>query len=526
MAKSKLTADEQLADALSGFFADPLGYVMFIFPWDTEPAIQLVELQSPYKERFPKCKYGPDVWACEFLDQWGAEIKKRHFDGKKAVSPIRFATASGHGIGKSTLSAWIIKFIMDTRPFCRGTVTANTGAQLKSKTWAEVGKWHKLSLTQHWFNYSDSRGAMSMKRVGYENEWVCNAITWKENSSEAFAGQHAANSTSFYLFDEASVIPDPIFEVRGGGLTDGEPMTFDFGNPTRKSGVFFEECVGKLRQRHIVRSIDSRKVFLTNKGLIQEYLEDYGEDSDYFKVKVRGVFPAAGSVQFIPTDQVELAMSRLLVLDKDAQLLIGVDVARFGDDETVIYPRVGMDARSFPISRYRGIDTNQTVGHIIETVQFFRELGKECAGLFIDGGNTGGAVIDNLRHLGYNPIEVTFGGGAIDSKTYRFKSDELWGRMRDGIKTRLALPDATSATGMLLKEQLTQREFGYTLLGNKIHLESKKDMKERLKGGCASPDVADALACTYAQDVMPVIPGELPPAQKVTSEYDPHEAKD
>ena len=132
MTAEELTPDEQLAEDLAGFYADPLGYVMYCFPWDEERAIQVVVLQSPFKERFPGalCKtptcpfhekvgdhaHGPDVWACEFLDELGEEIKKRGFDGANAVPPIRFSTVSGHDIGKSALTGWLIKFILDPRP--------------------------------------------------------------------------------------------------------------------------------------------------------------------------------------------------------------------------------------------------------------------------------------------------------------------------------------------------------------------------------------------------------------------------
>ena len=263
-------AELQLATDLSNLFADPLGYVMYIFPWTSYQTIQLVELQSPYKERFSGCKYGPDVWACEFLDALGEEIKARKFDGRSAVDPIQMATASGHGIGKSVLVAWLIKFIMDTRPFSKGTVTANTAEQLKTKTWAELGKWHKLSLTEHWFIYNSGRGAMNLAHKKHKEEWRCDAQTCREENSEAFAGQHAASATSFYIFDEASAVPDKIFEVREGGTTDGEPMVFDFGNPTRNSGRFFEHCAGRFRHRYKVRCIDSRSVSITNKERIQQ----------------------------------------------------------------------------------------------------------------------------------------------------------------------------------------------------------------------------------------------------------------
>ena len=114
-----LTPDEQLADEISQFYDDPLGYVMFNFPWDTDKSIQLVKLPKKYHNRF-NSEYGPDEWACEFLDQWGEEIRARGFDGRISVPPIQFSSSSGHGIGKTVLVAWIVKFIMDTRPFARG----------------------------------------------------------------------------------------------------------------------------------------------------------------------------------------------------------------------------------------------------------------------------------------------------------------------------------------------------------------------------------------------------------------------
>lgn len=491
--------DDQLAEALAEFYDDPLGHVMFSYPWDSDPSIQLVELSEPWASRF-NCKYGPDKWACEFLDRVGKEVRERSFDGRVSVPPIQFATASGHGIGKSVIVGWIIKWLMDTRPFAKGVVTAGTDAQLRTKTWAEVGKWHKLSLTRGWFQYNTGRGAMSMTHKKYPEQWRCDAQTCREENSEAFAGLHAANSTPFYIFDEASAVPDKIYEVREGGTTDGEPMTFDFGNPTRNSGRFFEECRGRFKHRYISVQIDSRSVAITNKERIQQWVDDYGEESDFVKVRVRGEFPSAGTAQFIPTATVEEAMARPTYEDRTARLRIGVDVARFGDDDSVIFPRIGNDARSWPFECYSGLDTVALVGKVIEMVRFFRGFNVEAEGIFVDGGGVGGGVVDQLRALGYNVFEVQYGSRPTDTNTYRFKSDELWGNLREAIKTRLILPTLQSPKATELKEQLTQREFGYTLVGNKTHLETKADMKSR---GLASPDIADALANTYAFDVAP-----------------------
>ncbi len=216
-------------------------------------------------------------------------------------------------------------------------------------------------------------------------------------------------------------------------------------------------------------------------------------------------------------------MEREEKLDRDAALVIGVDVARYGDDEAVVYPRIGMDARSFPPKRYRQLDTNQLVGKVIQMVQEFRLLGLETAMIFVDATGSAG-VADNLRHLGYPVMDIIFGAGAIDSKRYRYKSDEIWGRMKEAMP-KLMLPKINEPSGVDLKMQLTQREFGYTLSGNKIHLEAKKVMKARLGGAAASPDIADALACTFAQEIAPksfLMSGLLAKGlQQVKHDYDP-----
>lgn len=512
------SSDELLMDDISKFYADPLGYVMYIFPWDSEPSIQMVELQEPYASRF-NSKFGPDIWACEFLDELGEEIKKRKFDGKTAVDPIRFSTASGHGIGKSTLVAWLIKFILDTRPYSKGVVTANTAEQLKTKTWAELAKWNALSLSAHLWNYTSGRGAMSLYRIGppeISNKWRCDAQTCREENAEAFQGLHAANSTPFYIFDEASGIPDKIWEARFGGATDGEPMSFDFGNPTRKSGYFYENCIGRFKHRYITRSIDSRTVSITNKGLFKQWEDDWGEDSDYFKVKVRGTFPSIGSVQFIGSDLAYDAQLRILEPNKKDSLLIGVDVARFGDDSTVIFPRIGRDAKSFPYREFKGLDNVQVAEKVIEYIKEFSQLGRKLDGLFVDGGGLGGGVVDILRRLGYNPIDVNFGSKSAD-KRYIRKVDEIWGKMRDDMQY-LALPNERD-----LYDQLTQREYGFTHNG-KIQLESKSDMRKR---GIQSPDIADALALTYASPISADLGLESYNTTIASNEwdYDPLKAK-
>ena len=528
MAEEPLTPDQELALELAKFYDDPLGHVMFSYPWDTDKTIQIVKLQSPWKERFPNCEYGPDVWACEFLDDIGAETKARNFNGVDAVSPLRYSTGSGHGIGKSVMVAWIIKWIMDTRPLSIGTVTANTDTQLRTKTWAELGKWHKLSATEHWFDFSTGRGAMALKHKEHREKWAVSAQTSRKENSEGFAGQHSVSATSFYIFDEASGIDSGIFDVREGGLTDGEPMIFDFGNPTRNSGAFYENCVGKYAHKYKVRMIDSRTVAITNKKLIADWAAERGEDSDFFKIRVKGEFPSQSSWQFISAADVDTAMNRELPqqVSRDATpLVFGVDVARKGTNESVIQPRLGNDARSWPAKTFTGLKTTELVDKIIEEVKFFRKLGLKVAAIFVDGGGVGGGVVDQLERLGYPVVEVLFGGKPQDGKVYRFKGDEMWGKLRSELQRGLCLPMNHDKGGKELKEQLTQREFSFTLQGNKIWLETKEEMELR---GLESPDRADALVLTYARDVSAAVLGEgrQGETQSTVHEYDPLTRKD
>ena len=258
-----------------------------------------------------------------------------------------------------------------------------------------------------------------------------------------------------------------------------------------------------------LRNIDSRTVQITNKNLFNEWIEDYGEDSDFVKVKVRGIFPSQSSVQFINSEDVNHSMSRPLPFSNKAPLVIGGDVARFGDNDTVIFPRIGDDARSFPFKRYNGLDNMQVADRVAQMIAEFQQIGKPCSALFMDGGGMGSGPIDRLRQMGYSPIEVQFGGRATDRR-YRFKGDEIWGRMRDALKN-LCIPSDDE-----LRAELIQREYAFTPSGL-INLESKTDIKKR---GGESPDIADALALTFGAEIAVDVP--VGP-QKYVYEYDPLE---
>lgn len=463
---------QMIAEDLARFYADPFGYVMWCFPWG--------EKGTPLEQYS-----GPRQWQKDFLIDLGNEIKARGFNGINPVTPIQESTGSGHGIGKSALSAFLIKFILDTRPFSKGCVTANTSDQLKTKTWGELGKWHNMSLTKQFFTYNSGKGSMTLYNNQYPEIWRCDALTCREENSEAFAGLHASNSTPFYLFDEGSAVPEKIYEVAQGGLTDGEPMFFIFGNPTRNTG-FFRETFGKYKHRWKTRQIDSRDVEGTNKELFQSWINDYGLDSDFVKVRVRGIFPSSSVCQFISSELVEKAMGKHLheSLYSFAPKCLGVDVSYFGDDRSAIFLRQGL--RSSLLWQGYDIDTMRLAGLV---GQYEDEYKTDAT--FVDVTGVGAGVVDRLRQLGRNPMAVQFAASPIKQK-YKNKRAECWGEMKDWLESGGVIPELND-----LRDDLISPEYFFDS-ANKIQLESKADMKKR---GLASPDLADGLALTFAQPV-------------------------
>ena len=483
----------ELPQMMGELRADPLGFAMWAFDWGSDPSMRVVELPAQYRERFDS-QFGPDAWACELLEDIGRQVRHRAFDGKKAVDAVRSAVASGHGIGKSAVTAWLVLWIMSTRPNARGVVTASTGPQLESKTWAQVASWTKRCATRDWWDVSTGRGSMKMVAKAAPESWNCFAQTARAESAESFAGLHAADSSPFFLVDESSGVPDAIKEVMEGAMTDGEPFLIAFGNPTRNTGWFHAAFHGQ-RHRWTTRQIDSRDVAITNKDQIAQWVQDFGVESDFVKVRVRGIFPSASSLQFVPTDLVDTAMSRELPDSRGETIVIGVDVARFGDDSSVIFTRVGRDAREWPIQRFAKIDTMVLVGHVANHANLFRGTGRHVS-ICVDAGGVGSGVADRLRQLGYDVTDIQFGGRAYDPKRYANRRAEIWGLMKDWLAG-----GAIPCDDALLTD-LTGVEYAFNA-ADQIQLERKESMKAR---GLSSPDAADALACTFAVPTMLSMP--------------------
>src|SRR5579883_393290 len=474
--------DRSLADAVADFYADPLGIVLFAYPWGEKGPLENEE--------------GPDENQREFLSSLGKEVRKRKFDGATPVMPIQMCEASGHGTGKSAMGAWITDWILSTRPDSLGTVTAGTAKQLETRTWAAIQSWSELCITAHWFDIR-AKGIFSKVQP---KTWNVTPQTCKPENAQSFAGQHAKRSTSWYLFDEASAVPDTVWGVALGGLTDGEPMFFAWGQPERNTGQFYEITSGRERDRWNHRRVDSRSSRFTNKKLIDEWIRDYGEDSDWCRVRIFGLPPKASELQFIDRERVEAAQERTGKPLDDDPLIAGVDVSGGGAAWNVIRFRRGIDARSVtaggtvpaPI-RMPGEHGKEREALIAKCAEILNERSREkrIAAMFIDSA-FGAPVYERLKALGFDQVfEINFGAPSPDKHQKNMRA-YMWDRMKDWLPTgmidrnddRLAIELCAPGAQMNRSGQLV--------------IEPTEDVQKRIGH---STDDADALALTFARRV-------------------------
>ena len=477
-----------------GIKNDPLAFVLTAYPWG--------EAGSPLEHHV-----GPRKWQRQILTDLRDHIRENN--GKIDFDTFRMAVASGRGIGKSALVSWLVIWMMTTRIGGSVIVSANSEAQLRSVTWAEITKWMAMSINSHWFEIAATR-IMPAKWLTeiVEKElrkgtryWSCEGRLWSEENPDAYAGLHNHDGVML-IFDEASGIPDSIWSVSDGFFTENTPHRFHiaFSNPRRNTGYFYEAFNSK-RAFWRTSNIDARDVEGTDKNLYQRILDEYGADSYQANVEVYGQFPSEGDDQFIPVNLIDDAMKRPRQKDETAPIVIGVDPARFGSDATVIAVRQGRDI--IDIKRLRGADTMEVVGHVIDAIEEYKP-----ALTVIDEGGLGAGVVDRLKEQRYKIRGVNFGSKAKNQIMWGNKRAEMWGAMRDWLKTGSVPADR------FLKSDLIGPKTKPDSKGT-LFLESKKDMRSR---GLASPDAADAIAVTFA---FPVASREGRVDKKRTHAYSP-----
>ena len=456
---------------------NPLAFVLYAFPWG-KPGTPLEHFSGPRK------------WQREVLSELAEHIKQNN--GKVDFDTFRMATSSGRGIGKSALVSWLVLWMLSTRIGSTTIVSANSEAQLRSVTWAEITKWLSMAMNTHWFEVSATR-VMPAKWLTELVErdlklgtryWGVEGRLWSAENPDSYAGVHNFSGVML-VFDEASGIDDSIWSVASGFFTENTPNRFwlAFSNPRRNSGYFYEAFHSK-RDFWKTKIVDARTVEGTDKAVYQQIIDEYGADSAQAHVEVFGEFPNASDDQFIGAHIVDEAMERERYKDLSAPIILGVDPARFGADSTVIAVRQGRDI--IAIKRFKGDDTMETVGRIIECIEEFKPVLVN-----IDEGGLGAGVVDRLKEQRYKVKGVNFANKSKNMMMYGNKRAEMWGDMREWLRSASIPKDRTLKTDLISPLMKPDSK-------GAIFLESKKDMKAR---GLASPDAADAIALTFAYPV-------------------------
>lgn len=480
--------DDLLADILR-FENDPVGFAYYAFPWG-EPGTALAKFS------------GPEAWQIEILEL----IRDGIIDLTEAI--VRISIRSGHGIGKSAMVSILILWAM-LKEDTRGVITANSERQLRTKTWAELGKWFELYIAKDLFRLTATSLFPADRSKHFT--WRIDMVPWSEHNTTAFQGLHNQGKRILIIFDEASEIPKIIWTTAQGALSDANTQIIWFaaGNPTEPSGEFFnihqpgpfDPDTGENLNPWICRAIDSRSVSFTNKNELNRQIkaDPEGLASDIIKVRILGEFPTTGLTTFISRALVLEAMARTEVyVPEDEPVILGVDVARFGGANSVIYPRRGRDAKTLPRIILRGNDTMKVVDAVLSAMRLHR------TGLVaVDGGGVGGGVIDRLRQLGVDVIEVQFGSTASHhlaqanrgKARYFNKRAEIWGSVLDWLRGGALPNDPQFLEGLCgPKQKITGEDV--------IQLERKADCIDRMtrEGIVFDLDSADALALTFAID--------------------------
>lgn len=460
---------------------DPLAFVMMCFPWGKE--------NTPLADRT-----GPRKWQVRVLNRIRDHIRECRIRGKGELPGVlKIARCAGRGIGKSAFVCWLMWWLISTRLGATVIFTANTEEQMKSTTWAEMGKWHTLAINGHWFDrmvllikpcpwFDDMLREQLKIDTGY---YYILGKTWKQETPGAFAGTH--NPLGLMLvFEEAADIPPEIWDVSEGFFTEERCIDrywFAISNGRRNTGAFFE-CFHKNRDEWDVENIDGRDVEDTDKRVYESIMKKDGPDSDLARIEVYGQFPNHGNRQLMGRLDVRAAQERELVRDDGAALIMGCDISRGEGDQNSVSLRRGMDARSIPAEQWKNRDTTYTVNRIAELIDKYQP-----DAVCIDEDGVGGPVIDQLRARGYKIHGVRNGAKPANDR-YADIRTEFWVKMAEALPS-LCLPVSKS-----LEDDLCGPEIDFQSdTSDKLKLETKKRMKMR---GLHSPDEGDSLGMTFA----------------------------
>ena len=415
----------------------------------------------------------PEVWQDEALNS----IAKND----------RVAIRSGHGVGKSAMLAWLILWWLLTRFEGKVICTANTSTQLSDVLWGELDKWYRRLP-------AGFRALLELKSERLElkerpKQAFAVARTARKEQPEAFQGYHAPNM--LFVVDEASGVDDIIFEVGRGSMSTLGAKQILTGNPTRTNGYFYN-AFHSMKGFWRTMCVPCSKSTQCSQAYIEECKEEYGEDSNAFRVRVLGEFPVEGDDVVIPLYLAEAAVGRDVAVIASEEVW-GLDVARFGDDRTALAKRTSNHLVE-PVKSWKSKDLMQVCGLIQNE---YAEAKIKPAMIFVDSIGIGAGVVDRLKETNLPVRGINVSESAAVGERFMRLRDELWWESREWFrKLECRIPD----DGKLIAE-LTLPTYAYTSSG-KIKVESKDEIKKRTAKTASSmgksPDLADAFCLTFA----------------------------
>jgi hypothetical protein len=421
----------------------------------------------------------PDAWQDDVLEAF--------------PHTARLAMKACKGPGKTAVEAWLGWNFLLTRPEPKIAATSITGENLADNLWAEMAKWRgKSPLLQSTFEWTKTRIFSKEK----PETWWMSARTWAKSADtqqqgNTLAGLHA--DYILFILDESGGIPDAVMASAEAALSScKEGHIVQAGNPTHLEGPLWRACTSERALWHVTEiTADPDDLKRTPRVSVQwakEQIQKYGRDNPWVLVNVFGKFPPGSLNALIGPDEVQEAMQRTYNPESYANSarVLGVDVARFGDDASVIFPRQGLQA--FSPLKFRNLDGPQGAGQVARK---WKDWNADA--VFIDDtGGFGASWIDNLRLLNHSPIGVGFAEKPANVDKYLNKRAEMYFDAVEWIKDGGALPNVPE-----LKAALTQTT--YSFRGDKLLLEPKEDVKVKLG---YSPDEADSFVLTFAQPVI------------------------
>lgn len=478
------------------------------------PAARKIKTWRENPAQFVHENFGiePDKWQLEALDAFASgDPAKQRISLQACVGP-----------GKTGVLSWMgwnfLACYGERGEHPKGAAVSITGDNLKDNLWPEFYKWQSRSeWLQRAFKWSKSR----IEAVEFPETWFISARSWSKKANEEEQGKTLSGLHSKYvlaLIDESGEIPLPIVKAAEQALSNCKfGKIVQAGNPTSLDGVLYAAATKLRHLWYIIRitsdPLDPNRSPRVDLAWAQQQLDTYGRDNPWVMSSILGKFPPSSINSLLGIEDIQEAVNRHLTEDKFnfSQKRMGIDVARFGSDSTIIFPRQGLAA--FPYVEMKSADSPTVAARVA--------LGKERWGSemeFVDGtGGFGSGVIDFLRQAGHSPHEIHFSSSPMDSRYFN-KRSEMWFRMSEWVKNGGALPNSAN----LIKELSAPT---YTFQNGKFRLEEKDQIKKRLG---FSPDRGDALCLTFALPEMPASlmgVGGIKKNGQVLHDYDPFQKK-